>query len=178
MFKVTSVTPNQIDLPFLTETFIPNIPNTPEPFVKNTRPAILQENPANHVSSDNPQDKCFKPYSYPFLFSIAFINMENESFSPPECKFSRCPQVHPAQRKTNVNKYVVRTCNTKLSPCTRQVRALCLLASLAKRGELHLISQARSGSNSVQNGTDETPGTRNAHYRSSVPIHLCLTCKV
>lgn len=78
MFKVTSVTPNKIDLPFLTETFIPNIPNTPEPFVKNTRPAILQENPANHVSSDNPQDKCFKPYSYPFLFSIAFINMENE----------------------------------------------------------------------------------------------------
>lgn len=81
MFKVTSVTPNKIDLPFLTETFIPNIPNTPEPFVKNTRPVILQENPANHVSSDNPQDKCFKPSSYPFLFSIAFINMENETVS-------------------------------------------------------------------------------------------------
>lgn len=49
--------------------------------------------------------------------------------------------------KTNVNKYIVRTCNTRLLPCTEQVRDLCLHVSLAKWGELHLNSQASSGSN-------------------------------
>lgn len=170
--------PNKIDLfsslKFLSWTFLTSRNSLKK--IKRHALFLQRIQPANHLSSDNPQDKCFKPPSYPFLFSIAFIGIDNGSFLQPESKFSPCPRIYCAQRKNKCEQIYCQNLQHQAFTLYRASKGSVPPCVTCKMGRIAPKLPGFIRLKSVQDSIDETPGTGNAHCESSVSIHLRLIC--
>lgn len=175
MFKITSVIPNGIDLPFLTETFKLNIPSTKEPFVNkktHAQPFIKRILPTTSAQKtlrinvlSQPSTSSISLQHLSVWRTIQFLTTQMQI---PQCHGYTLPK----------EKQIWTSMSSELeTPSFHHIHGRCLRASFAKWGESHLSApEAWSGSNCTKWHWCNT-----WHRKCPLQvicIHLCLICKM